>query len=415
MQRQRASAWRRAGLWSSAAALSGLAGCVVRGSRPPQIHVSMSGNQVQETVQKTFKAEKVAHLRLQNVNGSIEVDPAAPNVDEIHIQATKIVSGSSAQDQLKPLLAKVQVEATLEGDTLKVQSRYPHDLFKQSTGVSVNYVISVPARLIVDLSTSNGTVQVNGVQGGGKVHSDYGNIDVHAVGGTLDISTSSGEITVDDAHTATSLTAKTDYGSIDLQNVSGVIDARSGSGPITVGQAQQTKRLTLHSDYGNIDISDAGGPIDASSSSGQISVAHAHVSDHLALHTDYGNVEATEIHADGTTLKVDLTTNSGTLYFRGDSSDLTLKSDYGAVEAALTSTLTLQSAKLHSSSGNVAFTLPSSVSARIDADTASGHVELPGPSPSDSQNSSHRTLTLGSGAAPVSLHSDYGNVALQTQ
>src|SRR5205807_806363 len=116
-------------------------------------------------------------------------------------------------------------------------------------------------------------IEVHGASGGVKVHSDYGKLTLQDVGGDIDATTSSGEIEVLHADSAHTLHAQSQYGSVTLQDVSGAVDAASASGSIELKEAQAV--------------------------------------DTVKLHTDYGSITCQGLHAAGSHLNVDLTTESG--------------------------------------------------------------------------------------------------------
>lgn len=405
--------------------VASLCGCTVikNGGRGGSVTVTINGvdgaigsNQASETVQKRFISEHVTTIKAQTESGSITVRPVEDGTDEIHIAATKTVHGSDSTDTLKSLLPSISVQAELIDGTLVLSSKHPVDFGAHHRSVSVDYVVTAPPRLAVDLRSGTGVIKMSGLKGGGTLHTDYGNIEVKDGAGRLDLSSSSGTITLLRAMDAENIVAKSDYGSIDLQQVAGTVQAETSSGSLTVSNAQRAISLKLHSDYGKVTVVDVAGSVQASSSSGAVSLRNARITERLTMHSDYGNVEASGVTCSSPNLKVELTAQSGSVSYSGDASELTLKSDYGAVSGDLTSHLTLMAANLHSSSGSVELTVPASVSAAVVASTSSGTVGIPeGVSNSVDGNGAHKTVTLGGGSAPIKLESEYGNVNLKTR
>jgi DUF4097 and DUF4098 domain-containing protein YvlB len=370
----------------------------------------IGANSAEDTVQKRFIAGSVSSLKADANTGSIEISSTEAGSDEIHVQATRTIHGSDSVETLKPLLADVSVQAELVNGALVLSSKHPADFDKRNISVSVDYVVTVPQRLALDLRTGSGAITVHGIKGDARLHTDYGGIELTDIGGSVDASTTSGAVSIHGAEGAKRIDAKTDYGDIDLTQVSGAIDANTSSGTITVQDARNAVNMKLHSDYGKVSISNAAGSIDASSSSGVVRISDSQLFNHLSMHSDYGSVEASNITSAGPELRVELTADSGTVTYEGQASDLTMQSDYGAVNGELGSALTLRSAALRSSSGAVTLALPASTSAKVDASTSSGNVDLP-----NGHSDSSGSVTLGQGAAHVKLESDYGNVALRTK
>jgi DUF4097 and DUF4098 domain-containing protein YvlB len=398
-----------------------LTGCVVtttsRGRNNTTVKINgvtvsggTSANSAEETVQKRFKAESVRSIQSTTDSGSIRVLPVESGPDEIRVQATKTLHGAESADTLKSLLAEVTVQAELVNGALVLSAKNPADFEKRNISVVIDYVVTVPPRLAVDLRTGSGAISVRGVQGGSKLHSDYGSIDLRDVGANLDVSTNSGSVSIEQALNTTGIAAKSSYGNIDLRQVAGSIAAETDSGSVTVNDAERAGSIKLHSGYGNVTVSNASGMLEATSSSGTVKLSNSRLSSRLSLHSDYGNVEATDVSSAETALTVEMTTQSGAITFLGAASDLTLQSDYGVVNGELSSALTLRAAALRSSSGSVSLVLPANSSASVNASTSNGSVELP-----SGRSGNSGSMTLGAGSAHVKLESDYGDVVLRTK
>src|SRR5579871_887227 len=207
-------------------------------------------NRAQETNQKSFLAAKVNRLQVDGngTAGNIAISPAPEGVDEIHIQATKSVSGDRPESELKTFLPQVNTTATLQDDILIVRASYDPNTFPPNTSAAVDYTITVPRRLALSLRTNAGAIKVEGVTGGMTLHSDFGSVQMREVSGGIEADTSSGALSVTDSPQASPVRIRTDFGSIALKNVSGQIDARTSSGEISVSQAPSAQFIALHSE-----------------------------------------------------------------------------------------------------------------------------------------------------------------------
>ncbi len=244
-------------------ALASLSGCNVVTTNVGRSHTTVTvngvvvsgagpANSAVETVQKTFKAASVATLQAEDRAGSIEIRSIENGSDEIHVTAAKTIIGGDSKKTLTGLLASVTIQADLRGDSLVLSSNYPADFDKRNISVSIDYVVTVPQRMALDLITRSGSITVNGIGGREHLHSDYGNIDLKSVGSNLDVSTNSGAISIENAPTAKEITAKTSYGNISLTQVAGDLDAATSSGTLTVNGVQNAQKVKLHSGYGNV-------------------------------------------------------------------------------------------------------------------------------------------------------------------
>lgn len=323
--------------------VSGGFGCHVRANgMNGNFHISINGSrdhEVKEKFEKVFKAEKVKTLQVTASAGDIVIEPDE-KADEINIKAVKVVSGDKKEKDLKPYLAQLEVTAVLKDDRLVVESKFPE--IKNVSGY-VNYKITVPKRLALDLNSASGNVTAQGVTGG------------------VQIETASGEIAI--------------------KNVGGA----------------------------------SGGQIKLHSASGNIKVTDAQADSLFSLEAASGELEAKNIRAVGSVLKVHLVSQSGSVHFSGDAGEFDASAASGEIEADLTSKLTLLSANLHSASGNVQLTLPASVSAKVDASTASGSLNPPQGVPNPEEDTRKLAFSLGSGTAPVHIDTASGDIIIQTR
>ena len=227
---------------AAGAILASLAGCVTTTTNRNGVTVTVNGvnisssiraNSAADTVQKKFIAKSVSSLQSDGSAGSISVLTDETGQNEVHVQATRTLHGSDSAETLKTLLTDVTVQADLVNGALVLSSKHPADFEKRNVSVTIDYVVTVPQRLALDLKTVSGSITVRGVRGGAKLHSGYGNIDLADVGAVLDVSTSSGSIVIDRGQDASGITAKSSYGNIYIRTFSGDINAeRPAAGPL---------------------------------------------------------------------------------------------------------------------------------------------------------------------------------------
>jgi len=177
-----------------------------------------ASTQVTEEIQKEFNADKVNSLRVVDQLGSIEIAPAE-GANTIRIEAKKVVQGSQSEEDLKPLLSKIQPTARLEGDVLVVEANIPQNGFPEGTEGLVHYVITVPHRLSVDLHTENSPITVRGVSGGVTALTSNGAIELFDISGALNATSTNSPIRLDRATMADHMNLTTTNGEISCENV----------------------------------------------------------------------------------------------------------------------------------------------------------------------------------------------------
>ena len=117
-------------------------------------------------------------------------------------------------------------------------ARYPKTLGRQ--GVTVNFVLKVPASVKVDLATVNGAIHLTGVQAAVKAETTNGSIEGTGLGGAIVAGTTNGSIKLSLAGLGENgIQAETTNGSIELklpEALKATISARCVNGGISVSR-----------------------------------------------------------------------------------------------------------------------------------------------------------------------------------
>lgn len=148
-----------------------------------------SEQRVSETVEKSWPASELKVLDLEGVNGSITI--TAGDDAEIHLVADV---RSTHDRKASEILSFDEV-----GDTLKIREHhrrnrpFPFFIFGGS-GVRIDYEIRVPASTELDVSTTNGRVEISGVRGEHTLRSVNGRIEVTTPDAELSATTVNGRI-----------------------------------------------------------------------------------------------------------------------------------------------------------------------------------------------------------------------------
>lgn len=192
-----------------AAVLSATAACTVQ----------MDGHAFIERVEKRFPAGAAPEITLTTFDGAIQVRPW--DRPEVLVEIEKRGSDKDAVDG-------IQISAAGKGDRISVEVKKPASE-KQFIGIGIHH--STSARLIAS------------VPRGAKLNltTRDGSISVERIDGRLELRTDDGSVRVSEA--AGDLVAVTRDGSITLERVAGRIDARTGDGGIRVSGAPQSLLL----------------------------------------------------------------------------------------------------------------------------------------------------------------------------
>jgi len=179
------------------------------------------GQPCEQVIHKEFTIGSCTTLKLENLNGHITVKTDATQKNVL-LKATK----KTAKEEN---LATIRIKDVRSAQQLTIMTEYAND----NTKGSVDYVLILPRSMNVDLSTEQGNIKINQLNG--------------------------------------TITAVTDCGNIDFINCQGKVIAETGKGNITSTQTAGSQQLQTVK--GNIVIEDPNNSITASTEqTGNISI-----------------------------------------------------------------------------------------------------------------------------------------------
>jgi DUF4097 and DUF4098 domain-containing protein YvlB len=152
---------------------------------------------------------------VNSVNGNIEVHAGLGN--EVLVQAT-------LRDA-----PRVKYELSQMGNTVNVDVQTSKQWWVFGHA-GVDVIVTVPPETDVELDTSNGFIELHGLEGSGSLKSSNGRIVLDNIRGNFDGRTSNGRIEVNAVEGTVIL--KTSNGKIDVRGVQGEFDIESSNGSI---------------------------------------------------------------------------------------------------------------------------------------------------------------------------------------
>ena len=195
----------------------------------------------------------------------------------------------------KDYLAATPIRVTKEGNTVTIRSRRDrnnNDSWRRGRRVSTDgrYSVRVPKKFDVEVRTSGGAVEANGLTGTIKADTKGGKLRFEELRGPIDARTSGGDVRVrnceGEVEIGTSgggmefvggsgkLNARTSGGSVTIENRAGDIDIRTSGGSLTLENING--RLNGRTSGGSIFASLASpvaGDVDLDTSAGSIDLA----------------------------------------------------------------------------------------------------------------------------------------------
>jgi DUF4097 and DUF4098 domain-containing protein YvlB len=246
----------------------------------------------EEKFEKTMSLPKGGKVQISNISGDIGI--VTWGQDQVKIDAVK-VSQADSLDKAKENAAKVNIEVTMEGNVLRIETKYPKSgkvWGGESVSVSVSYKLSIPAWAAMkannisgdivaenlggaaDLSAISGDVKLKKATQGADCSTISGNLEIADITGDVFLKSVSGELTA--TQVKGSIQAESVSGDVELSEVSeaGSVRVKALSGEIIYrGSINKAGTYNLKSHSGNIDMylpASAGFDFEAESFSGGI-------------------------------------------------------------------------------------------------------------------------------------------------
>lgn len=190
-------------------------------------------------------------------NGSIEINAGTDN--EVRVEATLTDA------------PRVQYEISQDGDTITIDAKISKEWWFFGSAAA-DIAITAPAGTYVDIDTSNGAVELRGMEGAGTLRTSNGKIVLKDVKGDYDGTTSNGAIEIGTMEGTCVIS--TSNGSVDLWDVKGEVEVESSNGEIWFsGEMTAGTRSRLVTSNGKVDVELFGTPsvsLDAKTSNGVV-------------------------------------------------------------------------------------------------------------------------------------------------
>ena len=144
---------------------------------------------------KSYELQPGGSVEVSNVNGKIEVEPSRGNT--VEVVAVKVAKAGSPE-AARQALERIEIVDTSSPAAVKIETRVPRGggLF-QSGNTQVRYTVRVPASATTRFTTTNGGIEVMGLEGRVNLETTNGGIRARGIGGPIAAFTTNGGIEVD--------------------------------------------------------------------------------------------------------------------------------------------------------------------------------------------------------------------------
>jgi hypothetical protein len=344
-------------------------------------------SQLEENKILKVDAEKPTTLNVATAAGSVNVRGA--NVETVQVKVVKTARASSqarADEEVKGI--KYSIEQT--GNTINIRYELPQSVNLNNNINTVDFDVTVPNEVTVNVDGSMGEVDVAGTKGNVDINNDFGDVTIEDIEGALTVQTNSGNVNaISIVAGEENIDLRSDFGGVTLEKAGGkdiVLDSNSGT--ITLSEVRATGGLTTSTDFGNTKFENGSADsLHIETNSGEVSLVRITIRGEIFVKDDFGNIELEQALANS----YDLHANSGTIEVDGAKGELKADSDFGniTIRNAQGVTLTAETNsgtvefsgslgpgphRVKSDFGGIELTLPADSKLNVDLSTAFGSI-----------------------------------------
>lgn len=164
--------------------------------------IAMADFKQQEVAQwrKTYELQPGGRVEISNINGKIDVAPAAGNV--LEVVAEKVGKGASAESA-REALGRVEIREDASASRVRIETKIARaGGWFHGGGLEVRYTVRVPSGADVKFTTVNGGIDLEGLNGRIEAETTNGGIHAREVTGSIKASTTNGGVNVELAQVA---------------------------------------------------------------------------------------------------------------------------------------------------------------------------------------------------------------------
>lgn len=388
-------------------------------------------NRISATVDesKAYASEGVTSLQVQNDAGDVSVLSAEG--DEIIVKATK-TAWDKTQAEAEKALEKVKYQVTKRGSALVIVYEFEKTRLTQNQSDTVDFVITVPSEMQVSVDSSFGSIDLTGTQGDADLNSAFGDISMDNVDGALNVTTQSGRVTANSVNAGNKdISLDSGFGSLVLEKViARKLQVESNSGGIELNDVRASSEMLLGTQFGDVSFENgSAAELTVTIDSGKVSLTSLRVSGILNVVDKFGNISLEQVSADS----YDLDTDSGAIEVNGVSETVKAHSGFGSItikdgqNAILDlstnsgtvfyeGTLGSGPHTLHSDFGEIKLSVPSDIALDVDLKTDFGSIKSAIPvsiTVTENLEANHFVGTFNGGGDQLTVSTNSGNIIIE--
>jgi len=318
----------------------------VRGADFAVFNVPLVSATAEESKTLKVDGKEPVILSVDDDAGDVSIVGADVEVVEVNIFKTGYGSNDArAEEALKGIKYELKQNGNKITFVYKLDGRQTREVN------TVDLIVTVPTKTVVDIENGFGTVDVSDVIGSVDISSNFGDVTAQNIEGALTLDNSSGEITISNVDAGSqNVQITADFGKITLEKVNGKdINIDSNSGTVMLKDVKAEADLSIKSDFGDSKFENgSAATLTVETNSGKVELIKLKVGKLVKVENEFGDIELSQVSA----TTYDLQTNSGTITVDGAKGGLKAYTDFGNIGITNAQSVTLD---LNTNSGNVEF------------------------------------------------------------
>lgn len=371
----------------------------------------------QATEDLVLPSEIPRTLRVEAGMGDLRVRAGG---DRVRVRLTKRAERPS-QAEAQAAAEALAVEVRLEDGVLTLRAPRPQDerrglrQFGNAMQDSVDFEISLPARVGLDLDLTAGEADVAGLRAPVKVRSRFGDLRLQDLEGPLSAELSAGEIEASGVGAdGETLTLQSRFGDLSVSDARGGLDLRTDSGSLSVERVRAGGlAIVLVSRFGDLRLRDAqGGDCRLENQTGELTLSTATCAGDLSLKAQFGDLALEAVQARSAEIQL----GAGEFDWRGGRLDGGLQVDGGTGDIDVSRVLAARYA-LSTEAGDITIALPADIGLDLDLRSQAGEVDSDfhpdRASPEDGRLGQTLTGKVGNGGRRLEAATRMGSIHLR--
>ena len=376
---------------------------------------------------KTLNVEGPITLKVQDDAGDVSIVGGEGETVEIKIvKMGYALTQAGAEEDLKSIRYQIEQDGnvvTLTYDLNRIRTRDVD---------TVDFIVTVPNEVTVDVNAGMGEVNVSGTNGKVTIFNGFGDVIIENVQGAVNVETKGGQV---DASLINAGDGNIDlysgFGKVSLEQATGKdIKLYSNSGLLEMDNVRALVDIEMSTDFGDIFFNNGvANLLTVETKGGKVSLGQLDLRGTLTVQNSFGEIELEQVEA----TSYDLQAGSGSITVDGAQGKIRAYSDFGPIiiKNAENATVDLDTKSgsvdfegslgdgphnVHSSFGEIHIIIPADSALNVDLKTGFGSIKSEIPitvTLTDTTKRSQQTGTMNNGGSQLTVVTENGSISIE--